>query len=188
MITFKKAPNYIPGQAPPGVWKEQLLINLGKYFKLDYFTETGSSTGSTSKACAPHFKLITTIELSEKYYNESKELLKSFANVDCVLGDSAVELDRILKHSPKQIHLFWLDSHKSAPDSADNGDVLPNEISSIQKYSDESLIVIDDQKDDSLQNLVEAGIDLTGWVKKFVTGVVIMHKEGLYELPEFEEA
>lgn len=185
-MRFTKAPGWrFPGDSVDGVWKENLLISLGKLYNLDYMIETGTSTGSTSKACAPHFKLITTIELSEKYYNEAKDLLRRCHNVDCVLGDSAVELERILKHSPKRPHLVWLDAHPSAPDSANAGDVLPREIELITKYSPDSFVVIDDMPDAELKHVQDAGVDLSGWVRTYVSGEILMHRGG-YEFPEFE--
>jgi hypothetical protein len=80
-----------------------------------------------------------------------------------------------------------LDAHPSGGLTAtfeEGGDPLPDEIKTIMELRPNSLIVIDDQQNDLLQNAVEAGINFNGWVKEFRYGVVFLHN-GSYNIPEF---
>jgi len=182
---MKKAPNYILGQAVDGVWKQELLSYLGKRFNLKMLIETGTCDGGTLGAIFQNFDEIHTIELSEYYHNISKERFKNQSHINLYLGNSDVVLREILNRIPNNPVLFWLDAHSSGGLTANEGDPLPEEIKAIMELSPDSLIVIDDQSNDLLMNVVEAGIDLTGWTKEFRTGVVILHK-GSYNIPEFE--
>jgi hypothetical protein len=79
--------------------------------------------------------------------------------------------------------LFWLDAHCSGPHTAGDGDPLEDELNVIMPRCSESLIVIDDMQNAELKHL---NVDFTGWHREYRTGEVIMYRDGVYKIPEFE--
>lgn len=182
---MRKVPNYIHGEAVDGVWKQELLVYLGQYFVLKTICETGSCDGGTLGAIYQYFDECYTIELSKHYFNICTKRFGHIRSINLHHGNSAVKLREVISFLPKRPLLFWLDAHSSGGLTANEGDPLPEEIKAIMELSPDSLIVIDDQSDDSLQNVVNAGVSFEGWTKEFRTGVVFLHK-GSYVIPEFE--
>jgi len=183
---MRKAPNYTLGNAVDGIWKQELLTYLGKTFNLSTLIETGTCDGGTLGAIYQNFSDIHTIELSEYYYNISVERFKNIQHIKLYKGDSAKILRKILHETPDVPTLFWLDAHPSGGLTADCDDPLPAEIQTIIELRPNSLIVIDDQQNDLLQNVIDAGVNIDGWIKEFRTGVVFLHN-GSYQIPEFKD-
>lgn len=181
---MRKPKNYILGEAVEGKWKHELLVYLGQQFNLDTLVETGSSDGGTLKFIYQNFTRCFTIELHQGYYDLCRDIFKNAGNVFCYLGDSATELRNILGNMETFKGLFWLDAHVSGPHTAHNGDPLPEEIKAIVELSPDSLIVIDDQKDDHLCQVPKEYYE--GYTVEFRTGVVLLYKTGLYNIPKFE--
>lgn len=186
---MRKSPNYVVGEASDGIWKRELLVYLGKEFNLKTLIETGTCDGGTLLGVLHAFDDIHTIELSEHYYNLSKKTFESNPHVKLHLGNSGIVLREILENTENVPTLFWLDAHPSGGLTAsfeEGGDPLPEEIKTIMELRPNSLIVIDDQCNDLLQNVVEAGVDLSGWTKEFRCGTVFLHN-GSYNIPEFTD-
>ena len=183
---MRKAPNYILGEAVDGIWKRELLVYLGKHFNLKTLIETGTCDGGTLSGILHEFDDIHTIELSDYYYSISKALFAPFPHIKLYKGNSGEVLREVLKNTPNVPTLFWLDAHSSGGLTANEGDPLPDEVKAVMELRPDSLIVIDDQSNDLLQNVVDAGVNLKKWKKEFRTGVVFLHN-GSYKIPEFTE-
>lgn len=195
---MRAAPNYTPGEAVDGKWKQELLTYLCKQFKLVTLIETGGCDGGTLGAVYENFLTCHTIELSDYYYRILKDKFKDIKSIEVIHGNSAEKLRELLIKRNKMLAdalyipysgegvLFWLDAHVSGPMTANEGDPLPEEIKAIIALSPDSLIVIDDQQNGDLAQVKEAGVDLSDWTIEFRTGIVFLYKKGLYNIPEFE--
>jgi hypothetical protein len=183
---MRKAPNYVLGEAVDGIWKRELLSYLGKEFNLKTLIETGTCDGGTLIGILDDFEYIHTIELSDYYYNISKRIFANYPHIKLYKGNSSVVLRDVLQNTPNVPTLFWLDAHPSGGLTANDGDPLPDEIKAVMELRPNSLVVIDDQQDDLLQNVIASGVDLAGWTKEFRTGVVFLHN-GSYNIPEFND-
>ncbi len=81
------------------------------------FIETGSYLGDgIQQALDAGFNKVISIELSDKYYQISKDRFADNPNVKIVLGDSFLVLPDILKDITEPI-TFWLDGHNSGGDT-----------------------------------------------------------------------
>jgi hypothetical protein len=115
----------------------------------DVFIETGSFMGDgIQQAIDAGFKKIISIELSEKYYNISKDRFSDNPNVTIVKGDSYKVLPEIVKGINERI-TFWLDGHHSCGDTAlgDFWAPLMQELEAIKGHSrKDHTILIDDMR------------------------------------------
>ena len=96
----------------PQLYKINTLKSYGRRYKLKTFVETGTLYGETTKALSPIFERLVTIELDDDLYRQAMERFASNAKIDCVCGDSAQMLPKVL-NSVKEPTLFWLDGHYS---------------------------------------------------------------------------
>jgi hypothetical protein len=113
--------------------------------KYSYFIETGTFNGDTIFALEPYFDKLYTIEISEKYYNNTKEKYEG-NKINFILGDSGVVLEKLLPTITEKC-IFFLDGHWSGEDTGrSNKDVpLEEEITSINNfYKQNAIIIIDD--------------------------------------------
>ena len=76
--------------------------------------ETGTSYGDTAAGLGLTFRKVYTIEMLEHVHNAAKERIP-YDNVECVLGDSAVELPRLCKEISEPV-FFYLDAHVCCAD------------------------------------------------------------------------
>jgi len=184
---FRKWPDPVDG-----MWKIEMLHWLRYETGVDVLVETGTCEGVTPFNLHRDFRQIFTVELHEGLYLNAKERLSGIENVHQFLGSSRKMLEAILvTHVQRQVPaMFWLDAHSSGPHTADDGNPLADELKVIMRLRPDALIVIDDMKDArfSLRHLIRAGVYLRGWRREFRTGEVIIHREGAYEIPPFEEA
>jgi hypothetical protein len=168
-------------------WKRDFLIWLGQRNNIHTVVETGTHMGGMSLELAPHFESIHTIELSPIFYQRSKVTLRDVKNITQHLGSSRLILEDVLKETTGPI-LFWLDAHFSGEDTAYDGDPLPEELRVIMNSHPDSLIAIDDMSGVGIEDCPSlSGISFKGWHKEYWTGVVVMHKEGLYSIPPIED-
>ncbi len=121
---------------------------LSKYRKCaDVFVETGTYIGHTTEVAAKlGFKKIYTIELAKHYYETSKAKLALYKQIECILGDSQIELSKILDNI-NETALFWLDGHFSGGDTGQGIDAVPlyKELEIIQKHHIKNhVLLIDD--------------------------------------------
>lgn len=174
-MKIKPPENWKQGEAVPGVYKEQLLIALGKEFNLPTLIETGLGDGSTLMACASHFSECISIELSKKYFINGCAKFSGIKNVTLYNENSGEFMEKVLSLQHSQPKLFWLDAHPCGGDSANEGDPLPMELKTIMKMSPNSLILVDDEPN---AELTRCNINWTGWVKEYYSGIIFIHKGG----------
>ncbi len=121
---------------------------LKKYAKrANVFIETGTYLGYTTQVAAElGFKKIYTIELAKNYYDISKAKLSVFPQIECIFGDSQVELSKILDRLNEKA-VFWLDGHFSGGDTGRGIDAVPlyKELEIIQTHHIKNhVLLIDD--------------------------------------------
>lgn len=90
-----------------------LMDNFIDKYRYGVFIETGTFKGDTLYRLKDKFIKIYSIELSEYYYNLTKNKLKDIDNINLILGDSADKLTDLVKFIDEPI-FFWLDGHYSS--------------------------------------------------------------------------
>jgi hypothetical protein len=105
-----------PIPAPPIV-KQRILKQALRAHGLDTLVETGTFTGETVAALAPHVRRLISIELDERLHAAARARLAGFPNVELLRGDSAVVLPLVLADL-RAPALFWLDGHYTGEGSA----------------------------------------------------------------------
>ena len=123
----------------------QLVLSMRDQFHIENFVETGTYTGITTCWASRHFHQVYTIERSERIFQATRESLMDLTNVEFFLGDSPVELKRVLQHI-KTPALFWLDAHWSGGSTYGEGDECPlaGELEKINESQLNHFILIDD--------------------------------------------
>lgn len=121
---------------------------LKKYSnRSNVFIETGTYLGQTSQSAAEMgFSKVYTIELAPHYYKSAKIKLSPFKQIECVFGDSQIELPKILD-KVNESAVFWLDGHFSGGDTGSGIDSVPlyKELEIIQSHHiKDHVILIDD--------------------------------------------
>ena len=117
------------------------------YTKFNTFIETGTLNGGTIFALEPYFNKLYTIEVSSKYYNETKSRYKG-NKINFVLGDSALIFKDLLTTIDANA-IFFLDGHWSSGDTGKGEKDCPlvEEITEInEKFRHEAIIIIDDYR------------------------------------------
>lgn len=129
----------------PTLTKEFLCLLQDDYTKYDIFIETGTYNGSTIFSMEPLFTKLYTIEISEKYYKNTK--VKYNGNkINFLLGDSSTVLQYVLPTITEKCIIF-LDGHWSGDDTGQGEKDCPliEEITLINKLcKTEAIIIIDD--------------------------------------------
>lgn len=175
------------GDAPSGIWKQELLKWLGKLFNIRIFVETGTCDGGTLGGVYEAFDECHSIELSGYYYQDSMRRFKGIRKIHLYHGNSAYVLPEILSKLPDVPLLFWLDAHPSCFFTADAGDVLGKELKAILSTRSDSVIVIDDRQDGKLaDSYPEIREDLKDWVLDFREVVLLLHGPDK-TIPPFED-
>lgn len=104
-----KAGKSIP---PPDIYKQSIILEYSKKFRLKVLIETGTYYGGTIKALKNYFKKIYSIELNDSLYMSAKSEFQNNINVFLLKGDSSEILPELLKEL-KEPCIFWLDAHYS---------------------------------------------------------------------------
>ena len=123
---------------------KNLLLELARHFGLRDFVETGTLIGSMLRAMSGNFDRMFTVELNgcppELYSDFSRD-----KDVHFFTGSSSDLLPTILQDYNIKRALFWLDAHGNQTWYKDDGNnQVPKELEAIEKYSPNSLVVIDD--------------------------------------------
>lgn len=122
------------------------LNNLkGNYKNYPCFIETGTNCGNTIFALEPHFDKLYTIEISEKYYNNTKNRYNG-DKITFILGDSSNVFNNLLPTITDNC-IFFLDGHWSGGDTGKgiNDCPLIEEITHINLlFQHSAIIIIDD--------------------------------------------
>lgn len=118
--------------------------------KCNVFVETGSNIGDGIQAALKAgFEKVYSIELDEKFYNQCKERFKDDNRVNLILGDSMVELPKLINKIKELNFLLWLDAHWSMEGYVGEmmHDFLPKEMLALIPFKDklkDAVIMIDD--------------------------------------------
>jgi hypothetical protein len=119
-----------------------LKDNFKKY---PIFIETGTYNGDTIFSVEPYFDMLYTIELSQKYFNNTKSKYKG-KKINFILGDSSFVFESFLPNIDRD-SIFFLDGHWSSADTAKGNKDCPliEEIQHINNlYKNKAIIIIDD--------------------------------------------
>jgi hypothetical protein len=121
---------------------------LEQYAVGSTFIETGSMEGWTMHTALEYgFETMHGIELMQKYYDFSIDLLKNHDNVHFWLGESPDILSKIVENLSEPA-TFWLDAHASGPNIPGGiygGCPLIQELEAIRRSPcKEHVIMIDD--------------------------------------------
>lgn len=114
------------------------------------FIETGSELGNGIQAALKAgFETVYSIELDQKFHNHCKERFKDDNRVNLILGDSMVELPKLINEIKELNFLLWLDAHWSMDGYAGEmmHDFLPKEMQALVPFKDklkDAVIMIDD--------------------------------------------
>ena len=140
----------------PKLNKEFLFLLQDDYTKYNVFIETGTYNGETIFSMEPLFNKLYTIEISEKYYTNTKNyyfsnnLLENNSSYDkkinFLLGDSSIVLQYILPIITDKC-IFFLDGHWSSDDTGRGEKDCPliEEITHINNLcKTDAIIIIDD--------------------------------------------
>lgn len=130
-----------------------LDIGLVKVLKsvlaLDVFVETGTFKGDTVENIKKHFSEIHSVELSEEYFNYSKERFKNEPKIKLYLDHSSDFLKKNQAELSDKSILYWLDAHWCVADkTAGQKSQCPllDEIKAIKNLNIKSVIIIDDAR------------------------------------------
>jgi hypothetical protein len=125
----------------------QLAADLRDRLALKRAIETGTYTGGTSQLLSGMFDQVITIERSDEYYNNARERLSQFSNVQQILGHSGEKLATVAPDPGPT--LYWLDAHWSGGTTAGSDDPVPlmRELEAIGAGDPRDCILIDDARD-----------------------------------------
>lgn len=180
---FKQWPDSVDGR-----WKMEFLRWLGKITGIKILVETGTCEGVTPHFLQNDFTEIHTVELHPGLFENARARLSDIKHVTQYLGSSRFVLPEIITKLGSRPALFWLDAHSSGPHTADDGNVLPDEILAITKNCPEAVIVVDDMIGiGQFMGQVGASFPMYGWRCEYRTGEILAYKEGHYSIPEFEQ-
>lgn len=115
----------------------------------DVFIESGTLMADTSLNVCHLFDSVHTIELSEKFYNLSKERIENSGvkNITQHFGDSSTIIPKLLKKLKVDTCVFFLDGHWSSGDTAKGNKDCPliEECCAINNlYSGKKIIILID--------------------------------------------
>lgn len=123
-----------------------ILLQLeDDYTKYPCFVETGTLNGGTIFGMEPLFDTLYTIELSEQYYNGSKNSYKG-DKITFLLGDSGKVLGDLVATLTEPT-IFFLDGHWSSGDTGRGEKDCPlvEEITHIATaFKHKAIIIVDD--------------------------------------------
>ena len=96
----------------PYLLKRKILIDYINKYNLVYFVETGTCFGDMLNGVKDSVKKSYSIEIDKTLYKCAIQRFKNDKSVSCKHGDSAIELEEIIKNVDKPT-LFYLDAHYS---------------------------------------------------------------------------
>lgn len=130
----------------PAREKEKIFLSYAKKNNCKMLIETGTFRGETVNACKDFFETIYSIELSEKYFLESKKRFEGISKIHILKGNSSDILPTIINKNIST--LFWLDAHYSGGETARGHEDSPivEEVKTILDTGCNGCILIDDAR------------------------------------------
>jgi|TARA_Y100000310_G_scaffold63930_1_gene59395 hypothetical protein len=120
-----------------GKIEQKDMFEIIREERQNIFVETGTQNGNGVRWAMNYFDEIFSIEILQGLHDKCKKEFKLNENINLYLGNSAVELPKILSGLNEPI-FFWLDAHG-------NSNPLLKELEIIKEYSvKNNVIVIDD--------------------------------------------
>jgi len=126
-----------------------LVEFLARHLPLEVFVETGTYKGDSIDRVKPYFNRLYSVELSEYYYNISKERFDSDPLVQIIHGDAIDVIRQLGPDIRGKSVLFWLDSHwcdAQATEGTTSQCSLLGELRAIDVLNKDSVILIDDAR------------------------------------------
>ena len=130
--------------------KRMEVRNIGKEYNCNILVETGTYLGEMIEFQSPNFKKIYSIEISDFYYNYSKNRLKRYSNIHIEKGDSGKVLDKLVnKINENDRVLYWLDGHYSGGNTGKGESESPiiKELEIVFATKRKDVILIDDARE-----------------------------------------
>lgn len=125
---------------------KELALALRDQYQITTFIETGTYKGTTTEWATDNFKRVISIELDEGWHKRAKETLDKRKGLKLILGDSGVELAKVLKRI-KEPALIWLDAHWCKAKEAQVSECpLREELQAIRDSKINHFILIDDAR------------------------------------------
>ncbi|MEK8021478.1 MAG: hypothetical protein VSS75_031765 [Candidatus Parabeggiatoa sp.] len=127
----------------------ELVKTLKTELLLEVFVETGTFEGASIKKVQNLFKEIYTVELSQQYFEQVKNLCQDLQHVYVYHGDSPSFLTDLSPKLADKSTLYWLDAHWCVADYT-SGETsqcpLLDELIAIHQLNKNSVILIDDAR------------------------------------------
>lgn len=132
---------------PPHVIKVRTVTTFQKQTKYNVLVETGTFMGDMILSQLNNFDKIYSIELSEKFWQDAKELFKNESKVNLLKGDSGKKMHELIKELDESA-IFWLDGHYSGADTARGEKISPiyEELRAIFSSTLSHCLLIDDAR------------------------------------------
>ncbi len=102
---------------PPDFFKQQVLVDIARRYRLTVLVETGTSRGDMIAAVLDEFERIYSIELGVDLYEKARKRFRGKANVRLLCGDSGILVGEVMPLLDRPA-LFWLDGHYSGGKTA----------------------------------------------------------------------
>lgn len=154
---FKKSYNYrkeylkwkIEGKPlpPPHLVKQLVIRKYRDNSRFKVLIESGTYMGEMVEAQRKYFTKIISIELSQTLFENAKNRLCKYKNIEILFGDSGELIKNIVANLDESA-IFWLDGHYSAGNTAKGKIETPiiNELEAILQSKIEHIILIDDAR------------------------------------------
>ncbi len=125
---------------------KRLVEFIKNKYGIQNFIETGTYYGGTTEWASTLFKDVHSIELSEYWYNHTRNRLIDRKNIKLYFGDTREFLPKIL--SVVDSAILWLDAHWCADNSSGEDDQCPlmQELEIINEHTKNFFILIDDAR------------------------------------------
>lgn len=152
---------------PPHIVKVKTVEKFQQLTKYSTLVETGTFMGDMIQSQLQNFDKIYSIELSEDYWKNAKELFKNEKKVELLKGDSGQVMHELVKQL-NQPAVFWLDGHYSGGNTAKGEKLSPiyEELKAIFSTEIKHCLLIDDARLFSGENDYPTIDEL----KKFILG------------------
>ena len=98
-----------------GIFQESFVRSHVRFEEYPICVETGTNLGISTRIIAEHFPRVYTIEIQQQLHEHAT---RCFPDVTCILGDSVVELARLLPQLDAPT-MSYLDAHWSGDHTVD---------------------------------------------------------------------